>query len=300
VHKNVLRLSFLLVVSVAVGSGLAAEPLKSTWTVPIEMVRGRVMVPLTINEDTKPHRFLFDTGYGVNMIHPELVQALDLKRVGSVDIIGIAGREEAGTYDGVHLRMGGTTYSPRRIASLPSDARRRRREDGILGSGFLRQYVVEIDADAKVMHLHEPKTFAYSGKGEILKLEFPKDTPVINAEIVDPKGKTIPARLEIDTGCDGPMCLGSHFVQAHDLIEKAEDTKGGIRAGVGGGTKVRYGQVSQIKLGRLTVDKPQTSFFLEGAPTDEAQAGHIGMPALLKFKVIFDYSRRQMILEENR
>ncbi len=276
----------------------AADVTNTTWTVPIEIVRGRVMVPLTINDDTNRHVFLLDSGYGINMIHPALVESLALKRVGSIDIIGIAGREEAGTYDGAKLKMGDATYAPRRIASLLSEAKRKRGQEGILGSGFFRRYVVEIDAQAKVMRLHEPKSFAYSGKGEILKLEFPKDTPVIEASIIDAQGNLVRARLEIDTGCDGPMCLGSHFVKAHDLLGIEEDTKGGTRSGVGGGTKVRYGNVTQIKLGALTLDKPRTSFFLEGSPTDETQAGHLGMPALLKFKVIFDYSRNRMILEE--
>ena len=43
--------------------------------------------------------------------------------------------------------------------------------------------------------------------------------------------------------------------------------------------------------------KPQTDFFLEGSPVDAGLAGHIGIGALNRFKVIFDYSRRQMILE---
>lgn len=276
----------------------AADPTNTNWTVPIEIVRGRVVVPLTINDDTNRHVFLLDSGYGINMIHPGLVESLALKRVGSIEIIGIAGREAAGTYDGAKLKLGDAIYSPRRLASLPSDAKRRRREDGILGSGFFRHYVVEIDAQARVMRLHEPKSYTYSGKGEILKLEFPKDTPVIEADIVGPKGNPIRARLEIDTGCDGPMCLGSHFVKAHELLGDAEKTKDGIRSGVGGGIKVRYGNVAQIKFGQLTLDNPKTSFFLEGSPTDETQAGHIGMPALLKFKAIFDYSRNRLILEQ--
>ena len=278
----------------------AEETTNTSWNVPIEIVRNRVRVPLAINDDPQQRSFLLDSGYGINMIHPNLVESLALRKVGRLDIVGIAGREEAGMYSGAGLKMGEAIYTPRRIASLPSDARRRRGEDGILGAGFFNRYVVEIDTQARVMRLYEPKTYTYAGKGEIIKLEFPKDTPVIEAEIVDPKGKAIRARLEIDTGCDGPMCLGSHFVNEHDMLGKVEESKTGVRSGVGGGTKVRYGNVSQIKLGRFTVDKPKTSFFLEGSPVDETQAGHLGMPAFQKFKVIFDYSRNWMILEERQ
>jgi hypothetical protein len=293
-----LSLSLLVWLLASPMAVLAAESTNTSWNVPIEIMRGRVRVPLTLNEDPERRSFLLDSGYGINMIHPNLVESLMLRKVGRLDIIGIAGREEAGLYAGAGLKMGEAIYIPQRIASLPSDAKRRRVEDGILGAGFFNRYVVEIDTQAKVMRLYEPKTYEYSGKGEIFKLEFPKDTPVIEAEIVEPKGKAIHARLEIDTGCDGPMCLGSHFVIEHDLLGNADGTKGGVRNGVGGGTKVRYGNVAQIKLGRFTLDNPKTSFFLEGSPTDETQAGHLGMPAFQKFNVIFDYSRKRMILEE--
>lgn len=296
-HLPSLSFSLLVMLLVQASGSTAAAATNGPWSVPINVVRSRVMVPLTINADTNRYSFLLDSGYGISMIHPGLVESLALKRVGSIDIIGIAGREEAGTYDGVKLQFGETRYIPRRLASLPSDAKRRRREDGILGAGFFRRYVVEIDAQAGVMRLHEPKSYTYSGKGEILKLEFPKDTPVIEADLVGPKGNPIRARLEIDTGCDGPMCLGSHFVKAHGLLGETETTVNGIRSGVGGGAKVRYGNVAQLKFGQLTLDNPKTSFFLEGSPTDETQAGHIGMPALLKFKAIFDYSRNRLILE---
>lgn len=292
--------ALLLTLLMLAQSITAAEATNTSWNVPIEIVRGRAKVPLTVNDDATQRSFLLDSGYGINMIHPKLVEQHSLKRVGSLDIIGIAGREEAGTYAGAKLKLGEAEYTPKRIASLPSDARRRRVEDGILGAGFFKRYVVEIDAAEKVMRLYEPKSFEYSGTGEVLKLDFPKDTPVIEAEIVDAKGKAIPARLEIDTGCDGPMCLGSHFVKAHELLDTTENGRDGVRSGVGGGTRVRDGHVAQIKLGKFSLENPRTSFFLEGSPTDETQAGHLGMPALMKFKVIFDYSRKRMILEERK
>lgn len=276
----------------------AADATNTAWTVPIELKRERVMVPLTIN-GSQPLSFLLDTGYGINMIHPDLIVPLKLRRVGSLDIIGIAGREEAGTYDGAKLKLGEVTYAPKRIASLPSDAKHKKHEDGILGVGFFKRYVVELDGKTKTMRLYEPKTFNYTGKGEILKLDFPKDTPVVEVQLLSAKGTNITARMEIDTGCDSGMCLGSPFVKAYDLLGEPEETRDGSRKGVGGGARVRYGKIPQLKLGKLTAENVSTSFFTDGSPVDDTQAGHIGMPTLLKFRVIFDYSRKRMILEGN-
>ena len=67
--------------------------------------------------------------------------------------------------------------------------------------------------------------------------------------------------------------------------------------GLRGDTATRSGSLPELRLGALKVPKPQTDFFLEGSPVDSGFAGHIGFGILKDFKVIFDYSRRQMILE---
>jgi hypothetical protein len=66
---------------------------------------------------------------------------------------------------------------------------------------------------------------------------------------------------------------------------------------VGGSTRTRSGHLPQLRLGKVAIAKPAASFFLEGSPSDPPLAGHIGWELLRDFKVIFDYSRKRMILE---
>ena len=268
-------------------------------SVPIVLARGRVMVPATVN-GSKPLSLLLDTGYGISMIHPDLVPSLGLKRVGQITIVGIAGEEEAGAYSGAVFDLGGFTYAPRRVASLPSEARAsHRRRDGILGAGFFRRFVVEIDSRNKTLRLHEPKSFEYGGAGEVIPLQFTEDTPIIEAALVWPGRALVRGRFEVDTGCDDGLCLGRDFVDSQQL--KAEEgTGGGTKQGVGGGAQIRQGSVAQLQLGRFTLDKPPVNFFTEGSPAGKGCAGHIGMAALGHFKVIFDYSRRRMIIADSQ
>ena len=257
------------------------------------------MVPVRVN-NSEPLSFMLDTGYSMTMIHPDSVEKAKLKPTGRrITIVGIAGEEEAHVYEGALLDVGGASYSPRRIASLPSESGRRRRRDGILGSGFFRRYVVEIDSRAKTLTLHEPKDFQYAGPGEIIPLKFQRDTPIIEAAISTLKEPAIKGQFEIDIGCDGALCLGSDFVETHKLTEGASETRNRIRQGVGGDARIRHGQLLQLQLGRLAVENPPANFFQEGSPVDRDLAGHIGWEALRQFRVILDYSRRQMILESN-
>jgi predicted aspartyl protease len=266
-------------------------------TIPFELARGRVTVPVRVNE-SKPLSFLLDTGYTITTIHPDLLEPLGLKRAGRVTIVGIAGEEEAGTYANAVFDIGGLKYTPRRVASLPSEAQsRRRRRDGILGTGFFRRFVVEIDSKAKMLRLHEPTSFHYAGPGEIVPFKFRKDTPVVEAAIVSSDQRAVWGRFELDTGCDDYLCLGHDFVREHQLNSAASDWEEGEKQGVGGGARIRSGHLPQLQLGRLTIDKPLANFFLDGSPVDRGLAGHIGLAALRRFKVVLDYSRQRMILE---
>ena len=275
----------------------APAPPQQPVVIPFEFSRGHITVAARVN-DLGPLSFLLDTGYALTMIHPAHAETLALKRVGHVTIVGIAGEEAADLLNGASFDLAGVTYTPRRIASLPSEAgQRRRRRDGILGHGFFKRFIIAIDPQARTLTLQEPKEFQYSGPGEIIPISFRKTTPIVEGSVQTPGGQTVKARFEIDTGCTGGLCLGHDFVEANKLAPDDSSGRGGARTGVGGATRTRDGHVPQLKLGRLTIDRPDASFFQEGSPVDAGLAGHIGLDVLRQFKIIFDYSRQQMILE---
>jgi predicted aspartyl protease len=241
---------------------------------------------------------MLDTGFSISVVDPRLADLLKLKRTGKTTIAGIAGEEQADVYEGAVFDFAGASYSPRRVTALPSDKnKRRRRMEGILGAGFFRRFVVELDPKGKTIQLHDPKTYEYSGPGESLPINLRNTTPVVEASINIPGRPSVRGRFEIDTGCDGGLCLGHDFVEANKLLEAGGQIQRGGRTGVGGDAQTKVGSVPQLQLGRLTVDKPEANFFLTGSPVERHLAGHIGMEVLRQFKVIFDYSRQRMILE---
>ena len=283
---------------IALGSALQllpGEPPQPLTTVPIDTARDRIMVPVALN-GSNGLAFMLDSGFSMTMVHPELPGSLKLRRAGEITIIGIAGDEKAPTYEGAVFDVGGQKYQPRRVGALTSDSNRRRRRDGILGSGLFRQFVLELDFARNQMALYSPTNFHYAGPGEVLPLKFRRTTPIVAATIHGTNGQAIAGEYEIDTGCDSGVCLGHDFIQKHDLL-KAAETRDGGKFGVGGGTATRSGSLPELRLGALKLPKPQTDFFLNGSPVDAGFAGHIGFGVLKNFKVIFDYSRRQMILE---
>ena len=269
----------------------------ATNAVPFDFVSGRILLTARVN-DSRPATVMLDTGYSVSMLSRELTESLELKRTGQITIVGIAGEESADQFEGVTFSLGGALYKPRRVAALPASYQRHwRKRDGVLGAGFFRRFVVEIDPKAKKVLLHEPESFRYSGLGQIVPFKFQQATPIVEGAIILPDRAPVEGRFEIDTGCDGGLCLGSDFVEANHLVESSGKTESSGRQGLGGDTRTKIGRLPKFRLGSQTIEKPLTNFFLEGSPVDAGLAGHIGLEVLRRFKVVFDYTRERMILE---
>ena len=299
--KNSMR---LLITAVTCAWGIAGHA--AEVTLPFEEKRGHVLVRSLMN-GSNTVSLMLDTGYDVSTIRPELAEQLGLRRVGRITLVGIAGEERADMMEGVTFDFAGATYKPRRVAALPSD-RGRRSRDGILGSGFFRRFVVEIDPRGQQVTLHDPEQFVNATTNSppkggtpnqtVLPMSFRRGIPNIEGSIHFSSRAAIPGRFEIDTGCDGGLCLGEEFVRTNKLIalSRARETSG--RNGVGGGVESLTATIPELRLGGLAASKVEANFFAEGSPVDGGLAGHIGWGVLRQFKVLFDYERRQLILEK--
>jgi hypothetical protein len=288
----------ILVSQICRGADVSSEaPPTNSVTVPFEFRRGHMMVRPRVN-NSEPLLFMVDSGFAINMISPEQADALQLKRTGKITIVGVAGEESADLCEGVVFDFGnGFTYRSRRIAALPSHSRRFVRRDGVLGAGFYRQFTIEVDQLSRKLVLHRPETFQYAGTGEIVPLKFRKSTPYISASILIPGQSPIPGEFEIDTGCDGGVCMCHDFVESTGLEEKLSPGKQSARTGVGGDKKTRSVRLPQLQIGKLLVDRPSADLFQDGSPAERGLAGHIGMEILRQFHLIFDYSHNRLIFE---
>lgn len=272
-----------------------ADPATGVVTLPVKSNQGRILLPAKINE-LGPFSLMLDSGYTITTLHPAIIDQLGLQPSGSVRINGIAGEERAPTYRGLVFSFGGLDYSPSRVASLPSERERRRRRDGIVGAGFFRRFVIEFDPHENVVRLHSPAEFRYDGAGQVLPLQFRHEVPFINASLIFSETQIVEAALEVDTGCDSGLCLGTAFTQKNKLLETLI-TEGSQKFGTGGSAETKSSTIPLLRLGKADIPRVQADLFINGSPVDEPMDGHIGMGVFRRFRVIFDYSRKQLILE---
>ena len=271
----------------------AAESLIAS--IPVKFQHNRIILMAKINEKG-PFSLLLDSACTVPTLHPTLVDELGLEAAGRVRIQGIAGLERAPTYRNVVVDLGDAQYKPRRVASVPSEREHARRRDGVIGSGFFETFVVEYRPKEKLVRLHSPSAFEYSGKGEIISFRLREEIPVIEASVQLPNGSSLKGEFEVDTGCDSGVCLGEHFVRKNNLIEDLAGKKS-EKFGIGGKVETLDARIPVFRIGAREFKNTQSDLFLDGSPVDEPLAGHIGMGVFGRTTVVLDYARKRIILE---
>jgi len=171
--------------------------------------------------------------------------------------------------------------------------------DGFLGAGLFERYVVEIDPMSRRLLLHDPETFVYSGKGEILPLEVLDRRPVIEARVVVEAGKKpVPVRLMIDTGSSRYLSL---ITKSRRHLKPPAELTLGASVGVVGEMLVVVGLIERLELGTLVTRRLETSwvepFQVPAVRNIPKLNGIIGNSLLSRYHVFFDYRRGRLILE---
>jgi hypothetical protein len=270
---------------VAVEPGAAGNtPLAS---IPLEFHEDLPYLQIKVN-DAEPAWFIFDSGASANVVDKGHAKTFGVAITGGRKGQGAG----AGTVDflfgkGVRYTVGGLSLTVDQSyvidlsgVSTPKD----RKLAGLLGYDFLQRYVVALDYEKSLLHVYEPKTYAYRGPGQALPLAFTKKLPYVKGTILVP-GLSPSADREwlVDTGSGDTV---NDELLARSTGEKKEVTGG---RGLGKEFQVWQAQAERVELGRYHLQKV----------TGVSGGMKIGSGLLRKFTVIFDYPGKRMILEPN-
>lgn len=128
-----------------------------------------------------------------------------------------------------------------------------------------------------------------------------ENMPFVQASVAFEGRTPISGKFEIDSGSTGAVLFNTPFVKKHGLLKSVAQTSETRIGGVGGTAQALLGRVKNVALGSFRLENP-VARFSQSTRGDYASAkydGLIGGEFLRRFKTIFDYSRRRMILEPN-
>jgi len=272
----------------------------SALKIPLEIDNNLLLLRVSVN-DSKPMRFIFDTGASDSVISSQRATELGLKTEGEVSGKATGGPIRVAMIKGVSLSVLGASVSNQSIGSMPFPAVPGFEFDGVIGYDFINQFVVEIDYLNKFMNLYDPRAYAYAGKEKPIPLLFRDGKiPFVPTKMVFEGRAPLEARLEIDTGADGTFVIRYPFVKKQQLLDAVPNATKDRGRGAGGEQQRVIGQVKAAHVGRFILKDVPLALDTSGEAADEDVDGVIGGEIFRRFKMILDYGHRRMFLEPNK
>lgn len=296
---------------------------KSALAIPFELDDNLIYVQVTIN-GSSPLSFILDTG-AFTIVDFQRARGLGvkLKQIGEGTGVGDENPPVFLGGEKVSFSLPGVTLSKQRLLAVPLDKVEacankfvvdeygrgiflsdpqtfgpRRKLDGILGAELFHNCVVEIDYPARLINIYQRGSYKYNGKGLRLPLEVNEQHVFVQAQIPTRGANTLPARLLVDTGSAMAITLNKRFTDEHGLLPPREKLTPQPICGLSGMAKEEslLGDIDAVLLGSLKINNPVLEY--RRFERDEGADGFIGGAVFRRYKVIFDYSRREMILEQ--
>jgi aspartyl protease/PDZ domain-containing protein len=286
-------------------SNQAAKP--AEIVIPFELINKHILMKIRVN-NSEPLWFIFDTGDKLAIIDMERAKALGLNLQGEINVggAGVGSLKGAFVKESSYTVPGLEGFTQPVALALPLNmlnSRFGQNVDGIIGSDFIKQFVVEVDYTARQIRLRDKEKFVYTGPGEAIPIRLnSQGHPIIEGEVTVEGRDPIKGSFVIDLGSGGALALHRPFVEEHRLPLPNQKTIRLMGAGGAGGEVTgRVGRVAALRFGKFIIDNPVTLFAADakGAFANNVFQGNIGEQIMEKFKIILDYSRDRIILEPN-
>lgn len=277
-----------------------AQPAATPQEIPFDFKTRQPIVQARVNGGP-PVPFLFDTGASINLIDDRIAASAGLAP-------GAAWRMQGGgesSFDArsagpLTLETNGVVWKEQRAALAPIGYPDKKHYAGFIGAPVLMRYAVQIDYDKRVIRLLDPATYKAPSGATQVPFELQDDLPVVRV-VVDAGTGPLEARLMVDTGAGTWVDLNRPFVDAHGLVDAAQETAiVGRPAGLGGTAPFLYREGRSVTFGGVTFEKPELGFSRarSGSSSRSERDGILGNELLRHFRVTFDYSRRILVLEK--
>jgi len=187
--------------------------------VPFDLIDRHVMLSVRVN-NSRMLKFLLDTGNKFAIIDLDRARELNLKLQREVKVAGAGSQIITGYFvrDSSFTIAGLKEFSqPITLAFPLKDLASVLGQDfdGFIGGEFIKEFVVELDYQARVISLYARDGFKYSGRGECIPLQLnPAGHPIIEAEVSPLDSEPIKGKFVLDIGSSSSLVLYSPVRQS--------------------------------------------------------------------------------------
>jgi len=271
--------------------------------IPMEVMGGAVFVIATINDSVNVTLHL-DTGFGgdgVLLLNPDIGTTLGLAYVQKVTLGGAGTQRpsEANVAVNATLSFPGVRFEGQPLI-VATDTRLYDKVlwDGIVGRTIFG-CVVELDFERSVINLYDRLPRSSDSLGTEFQLTYSQGVPVAECRAILTGGSPLTGKFVVDTGVPFPLLL---FQYADPRITRPAQLLTVAGEGLNGYAEFPVGRIPALHLGPYTLPSPIAAF-ADSATMGPAVAlegmGMIGLGALERFHVVFDYPGNRLFLSPN-
>jgi len=274
-----------------------------------EFISNLIIIPLEINNVTLS--FLLDTGVSRPILFNLTERdSLELKDTKSFYLRGLGGDGQLKALKSSYNRFKiGNAVSTNQDLYVVYDktinftSRLGVLVHGIIGYDVFKDFVVEINYNAKYIRLHKPNSFRpkSSKKWKTLPIIIHKRKPYLEAEVTIDTIKK-PIKLLIDTGSSDALWLFEDkeygLIPKKDLVFVDYLGKGLSGSVYGKRSRVNLFVLSDFSLKDVNVAFPD-SLSINAAKVYKGRNGSIGSSILKRFNLFFDYTNKKLYLKKN-
>jgi hypothetical protein len=272
--------------------------------IPFDFLHSQIVLRAQV-DGQGPFNFIVDTGTGESTMDAGLARRLGLELGPLVPVTGAGGGSAMGR-KGVcrQLRIGGLPPADLAVTAVELSGVSRalgRPLHGVLGFGFLSQYVVEIDYFRRVVGFSAATPHAREQSGAVaFPMRFGPNSvlPVLDEFYVN--GARVPVTL--DTGSSLGLVLFPNAIRLLNLEALAREAIPIQASGYLGEAQLSKGWVMSAKMKDIDLGAIEAAYVRKGYGDAEDAAqrgGSLGNTILQEFRVTLDYPRRIVTLERN-
>ncbi len=293
------KLSLLVFFSLSISADLYAQNIPLA-TLPFELKSdNRIYLKCRV-DGSDSLVFMFDTGAEPMVINESILgKKLSMNFDGEVTNVGTNGTSKIKQSDNNKFSFSGILTDSVSFVAIPyGDVP----FDGVLGSTFMKKYVIEIDYRKKKMSFYDPKTYKQDDETyKKIKIQFISQLPTIEGFIIV-NGEKHKGKYELDTGSDGGLTMSTPFTSKYDLINKFKSVAHATSLG-SDGTKNKSPIVILPEIGIADMHFyaiPATlSTANSGVSAYTSLSGMLGNGFLKRFDMIVDLSHNQIFVKPN-
>jgi len=258
-------------------------------------VDGIVLLEVTLQG--KAGLWILDSGYEYSLLDSTTAQSAGIAVSAPSTVAQPGGSVTQGWARDVSLELSGRPFRPDSLAVLPLAGLAPvvgQPLAGLLGHDFFERYVVTIDYASRTIELASPDNWRPPAGATEVPVWIEDGEPFALATLWV-AGRSVPAKLKLDTGSLSGLGLNGSFVAQNRLFPAGWPARPMAGIAVGGATRNFVSRLDSMEFGDIVMLQPVVGWSEDLARIGDA--GTLGAPILSRFRVTFDYARHRLLLQ---